>query len=218
MEDMSACPQLSEALHRQVGEQKAALETLGEVFAQEAKRLCQYEQAQCLRDLRCEVMRRVECIDRMERDAAYRYSDVRLMRGLAAFALGTLRAAVVNSEDPLSVGLRLAKGDLERKQSYGTVLVVIGPGGVPDDVNVISLSRWARESGRSEARIEAALKAKGYRLMTSQDFSRFMEELESRVLGEMVALPVATSSLAQESADGVPEQLLPQQVQQQGSS
>jgi len=95
---------------------------------------------------------------------------------------------------------------------------VIGPGGVPDDVNVISLSRWARESGRSEARIEAALKAKGYRLMTSQDFSRFMEELESRVLGEMVALPVATSSLAQESADGVPEQLLPQQVQQQGSS
>jgi metal-dependent amidase/aminoacylase/carboxypeptidase family protein len=154
----------------------------------------------------------------MERDAAYRYSDVRLMRGLAAFALGTLRAAVVNSEDPLSVGLRLAKGDLERKQSYGTVLVVIGPGGVPDDVNVISLSRWARESGRSEARIEAALKAKGYRLMTSQDFSRFMEELESRVLGEMVALPVATSSLAQESADGVPEQLLPQQEQQQGSS
>jgi hypothetical protein len=89
---------------------------------------------------------------------------------------------------------------------------------MPDDVDVIPISRWARQSGRSEGEIEVALKAKGYRLMAPQDFSRFMEELETRVLGGMVALPVATSSLAQESADGVPEQLLPQREQQQGSS
>jgi hypothetical protein len=97
----------------------------------------------------------------MERDAAYRYSDVRLMRGLAAFALGTLRAAVVHSEDPLSVGLGLAKGDLERKQPYGTVLVVIGPSGVPEDVDVIPVSRWARESGRTSLVSWKSLKA-GY--------------------------------------------------------
>jgi len=202
MEDMTACQQLLEALHRRVGEQNDALATLGEIFAREAERLRRHDQARCLRDLRSEVMVEVKHSQREEADAAYAFNKVTFIGGLAKFALGTLGAIVVRSDDPLSVGLRLAKSDFERTQPYGTVLVVVGPGGVPDDVDMIPVSRWARELGRSEAQIEAALKAKGNLLMTPQTFSEFMEELEDRVLRGMVALPAATPNLVLKAADG----------------
>lgn len=182
MESVTGCRQRIEALRCELAEQSGALAALKEVFAQEAEHLRRHDQARRLRDLRSEVMREVEHIRRVEVDAAYTFNKVMLISGLAKLAFGALGAAVVGTrEHPLSVGAQLAKGDFERTQPYGTVLVAIGPGGVPDDVHVIPVSRWARESDRSEAEIEAALKAKGYRLMTPQSFSTVMEELEDRV-------------------------------------
>ena len=45
--------------------------------------------------------------------------------------------------------------------------VAVGPKGIPDDVRTVSLSRVARETGRTESEVRAALEGRGYRIMSS---------------------------------------------------
>ena len=44
--------------------------------------------------------------------------------------------------------------------------VAVGPKGIPDDVRTVSLSRVARETGRTESEVRAALESRGYRIMS----------------------------------------------------
>jgi hypothetical protein len=203
MESMTGCRQHLEALRRRVRTQVKALGGLKGAFAKEAERLCRHDQAQRLRELRSQIMREVQHVQRMESDAANAFEMGTFITGLIKFSVGAFGAAAAGRpEDPLWVGTQLARDDFERSEPYGTVLVAVGPGGIPDEVDVVPVSRWARKSGRSEAEIEAALKAKGYRVMAPQRFSTVMEELEDRVLRGIVALPVAAAELLPKSADG----------------
>ncbi len=203
MESMTACRQRLEALRCLLAEQMDALAALKEVFALEAAHIHRHDQAGHLRDLRSKVIEEVEYVRQMESSAHYAFNKATLIRGLVKFGLGALVAALARSpEHPLSVGARLAKDDFERAEPYGTVLLVVESGGLLDKVTVVSLSRLARESGRPEAEIEAALKARGYLLVTPQDFSEVVDDLEDRVLRGILDLPVARASLLMKSADG----------------
>ena len=44
--------------------------------------------------------------------------------------------------------------------------VAVGPKGIPDDVRTVSLSLVARETGRTESEVRAALEGRGYRIMS----------------------------------------------------
>lgn len=203
MESVTPCRQRLQALRCLIAKQSDALAALAEVFAQEAEHLRRHDQARCLRDLRSEVIREVDHIQRAEADAAYMFDKVMFISGLAKFAFGALGATMAgSSEAPLSVGTRLARGDFERTQPYSTVLVAVGPGGVPDGVHVVPVSRSARESDRSEAEIEAELRHQGHFLMTPQTFSKLVDELEVKVLKGILALPVASAGLIPKRADG----------------
>jgi hypothetical protein len=204
MESMTGCRQRIEALRCELAEQSSALAALKEAFAHEAEHLRQHDQVQRLRDLRCQIMREVQHVQRMESDAAYAFEMGTFITGLMKFSVGVLGAAAAGRpEHPLWVGARLASDDFERSEPYSTVLVAVGPGGIPDEVHVIPVSRWARESGRSEAGIEATLKARGYLLMQPQTFYMVMEGLENKVVaGVLLTLPVAAAKLLPKSADG----------------
>jgi hypothetical protein len=71
----------------------------------------------------------------------------------------------------------------------------VGPGGVPDDVNVVALSRQARELGIAESEVAARLEGRGYRLFIPETFTRILNGLKEKVLKGTLALPVAPSSL-----------------------
>ena len=102
-------------------------------------------------------------------------------------------------EHPLSVGARLAQGDFERTAPCGTVLVAVGPGGVPDDVKVVALSQQARELEKTESEVVAALKASGYHTMTPESFFTALDELKEKVLTGNLVLPVAVSNFLQKN-------------------
>ena len=80
-------------------------------------------------------------------------------------------------------------------------MVAIGANGVPDEVNVISVSQWARDLGKSESEIVAALKARGYLLMVPQAFFKALDELKDRVLRGISILPVTRASFLMKLAD-----------------
>ena len=196
MESMTVYQQGIEALCRQAREQVAALEPLGDIFAQEAKQLFRHDQATCLRSLKARVLSEVANIQRIETAASYGFTKATLFTGVVKFVLGGLLATAAGSQHPLSVGVHLAESDLTKTVPFGTVLVAVGHGGLPNDVEVVSLSRLARESDRLKSDIEAALQTSGYLLMTPQTFSNVLDELKCKVLDGSLSLPVAGEQLS----------------------
>ena len=192
---MTDCRLRLETLRHRAMAQQDVLASLGETFAQEAEHLHRYDQAQRLDALKERMAREVSNIQSMETAASYGFTKATLISGLAKFGIGSLIAVVRHSrEHPLSVGARWAQGDFERTAPFGTVLVAVGPGGVPDDVNVIALSREARKLERTESEVVAALKARGHYVMTPESFFTALDELREKVLKGNLALPVAASS------------------------
>jgi hypothetical protein len=206
MEDMSACQQLLGALHRRVREQNDAVAILGQVFVQEAERLRRHDEAYCLDELGRRVTQEAKELRRMEGSASYGFAKTKRDTAVANFILGSLIAAFVGTKQhPLLVGAKLAASERLRSAPFGNLVVAIGPGGIPDDVHVIPLSRLAREQGRAESQVLAALKDSGYQLMTPEVFSTVIDELKEKVLKGVLALPTAGASLVLKPADGSSE-------------
>jgi len=196
MEAMRHYHQLVKVLLQQARKQRSALELLTGVFSNEAQRLFRYDQAICLRRLKARVMHEVSNTLEQETTASNAFTKTALVMGAAEFALGGLVAAMFRSRRVFSVSTYLAQGELSKTKPFGTVLVAVGHGGLPNDVEVVSLSRLARESGRLESDIEAALQTSGYLLMTPQTFSNVLDELKCKVLNGSLSLPVAGEQLS----------------------
>lgn len=206
MESMTGCRLRVEALRHQARVQADALAALKEAFAQETEHLHCHDQARRLDALREKVAQEVSDIERMEAAASRGFTKGKLIGGLVTFTLGSLIAATLHSrEHPLSIGARLAHGDFTRTAPFGAVVVAVGPDGVPDDVNVVCLSRRARELKKSESEVVAALKASDYRVMTPESFSIALSQLKEKVLKGILALPVAAVSLPPGTANRSPE-------------
>jgi len=75
------------------------------------------------------------------------------------------------------------------------VAIEVGSKGIPDDVCTGSLSRVARETGRTESEVRAALESRGYRIMMPDEFLRLLEELKEKVLGGTASLPFIETRL-----------------------
>jgi len=86
-------------------------------------------------------------------------------------------------------------GDKERP--FGTILVCIGPKGLPDDVGVISISELARESNREESEVISKLREGGHLLFSEEAFSRLIDRLTTDVQEGRLLLPVPTEKLAE---------------------
>ena len=188
----------SSELVREAGDLKAALGEIARVCAGEAERLRRLDQAQCLRSLREEVARRVADLRRLELDARTEFTQGRYLGALMSFTIGGLMASASQSrERPFSAGVRLAREALAEAEDEpcGTVMVKVGPGGVPDDVTVLSISRMARERGMGEAQVVLRLVSQRQVLFTPRAFSKALEELERKVLDGTVSLPVPAARL-----------------------
>lgn len=190
--------QLVKVLLQQARKQRSALELLTGVFANEAQWLFRHDQAVCLRRLKISILREISNIQEQEIVASNAFTTTTLIMGAAEFALGGLVAAMFRSRRVFSVGVHLAQGELSKVKPFDTVLVTVGHGGLPDDVEVVSLSRLARELNSPESDVEASLQAHGYFLMTPDSFSNLVDELEGRVLHGYLTLPIASKQLRAE--------------------
>ena len=185
-------------LQCQLRRQTAAVEELGGVLDQCANSVLRRDQAVRLQALLTRTMREVEDAQMTEVVASNKFNERRLTRGVLSFAVGTLFAAIAGERDPLSRGARSIQPVLGQKATFGTVLVAVGKDGLPDDVKVVSVSRFARDSKRSESEISDVLRERGYLLIAPQIFAALVDKLESRVLDGSVSLPVSIGNLAGE--------------------
>ncbi len=145
MESMTACRQWVEELRCRARAQVDALGVLENALAREAEHLRRRDQARCLDALRARMAQDVADMRRREVTASLSFNEVALISGLAKFAIGSLIGVALRAnEHPLSIGAKLAASDFARSAPFRTVLVGVGPGGVPDEVNILPISRYAR--------------------------------------------------------------------------
>ncbi len=82
--------------------------------------------------------------------------------------------AVSGNSAPRQIGARVSRDILSKKAPPGNVEVAIGKQGIPEGVEVISVSRLAWESGRSEPEVRATLRKNGYSVMVPWACARMM--------------------------------------------
>jgi len=182
-------------LHRRIKRQVDALVILGDRFAGEAQYQYRHDQARSLDDLKNSVEQEIKDVTRTETASAIGFMKGAFIFGLAQFAIGSLWAKASHSEEhPFSVGWQLVENSLERTAPFGNIVIAVGTGGLPGDVKVISVSKWARKQDMEESEVIASLKS-GYHVMTMDSFFATLEELKGKVLKGVLTLPMSASYL-----------------------
>ncbi|MFC1919212.1 hypothetical protein ACFLWX_00265 [Chloroflexota bacterium] len=182
-----------EAMHRQLRSLAEALPTVEKAFAREDHRIKEQEYARYLEGFRARIMQEVTNLECSEAAMASGHTRRILQRGLTNFLLsGVIAAAKGSTENPLLVGARSGLKVFGPGPSFGQVRVLVGPGGIPNDVRVIALSQIARKQGKTEAEVEHDLVSQSYHVMKSEEFSKAIDILK---LKPSEIIPIHTRSV-----------------------
>jgi hypothetical protein len=185
-----------ENLRHQARKLAAASLSLSNLFTEEAVRLNWRDEASRLEALYLSVRRQLDRAKSIEDAASYGHSKARLIFSVGGLAVGAIGKMVSNE------GLQAFSDDLlnslpSEQHPFGTVLVCVGPRGVPDDVQVVSISQLARESNREESKVINELRMRGCLLFSEQAFSVLISRLTRDVREGRLSLPISTEKLTE---------------------
>jgi hypothetical protein len=183
-------------LRQRAGRLALGVESLAAQFEQEAINLRQWNEVARLRSLCLTVLHGMEWAKSMERTASYSHTKARAVSSLFQVGAGLI---MMMSEDRMmqAISHELLAGPRGREPTFGTVLVRIGPEGLPGDVEVISISSLARETKLEESEVINRLMASGNLLFGQESFSLLIDRLASEILKGRLTLPLSAERLAQ---------------------
>jgi len=183
-------------LSLEVEQQTVAISELAVSFADGAQRQVRSDQAILLRSLKTRIMWEVENIRRMELAAQSRANNITLFgKAPAAFIFGSLYTAATRHKDAYKPGVKLAGSVLSKKIPFGMVLIGIGKEGLPEDLKIIPVSRFARESNKTEPEVEMSWKHDGSLLMSPEEFAELLDKVEREILDGSASLPMAVDEV-----------------------
>jgi len=168
---------------------------LNSLFDQEEIRLRREDEASSLRALYRTIVEQLDRMKYSESSACYGDTKANLTFSLTGLAAKIIVATTKNQRAWNVVNNIF---DTEgHKKPFGTVMVCVGPKGLPDDATVISISQSARKSNRSEPEIMNKLQDDGYLLFSKEVFSLLIDGLIGDVREGKLHLPVSRDRLAE---------------------
>ena len=171
------------------------------LFAEEAKRLNREDEASRLKAVYSTVVEQLERVKCSESSASYAQSQIN--QTASAVTLGmSLGRAMVSKGNRLSTFSNSLRSVDNKKPPFGNVMVCIGPGGLPGDVEVFSISRLARESKRPESDVINELQKRGYLLFSKEAFSLLNDKLVDDIREGRLRLPISREKLSEIRASG----------------
>jgi hypothetical protein len=195
MAPMIAYSQLVDGLRSRIDTQTRALTEIAQALTAEAERRQRADQASCIDALREQVTLRARWCQEAEERARRAFRTDKPKTSLAK-AVGTgLGVWLTRGSNPVLWGMVVLKRELDKTAPFGNVVATVGPGGIPNELDVVSLSRLARERDTSEAEATKAMEAKGYRVVEPQSLLTALRRLKGDVLGGAVVLPVGGEQL-----------------------
>jgi len=167
------------------------------LFAQEARRLSRKDEASRLEGLCSSIRQQLYCVKSSEDAASYGNSQASLLISLGGLAVSGAIKMVSKDKQLSAVSDHLLKKLAGKQSPFGMVLVCIGPKGLPDGVEVVSISRLARESDRDESEVINKLQQRGCRLFSEKAFSLLIDRLIDGVLEGRLLLPISAEKLSE---------------------
>jgi hypothetical protein len=82
------------------------------------------------------------------------------------------------------------------------VMVCVGPKGIPDDIQVVSISELARESNQPEFEIMQKLQNGGGLVLSQDAFTRLIDRLITDIREGRLHLPIIDNKLSEMVATG----------------
>ena len=186
-----------QAMRSKLGEQTIAIQKLAVAIAESERQIGQRDQVTRLRILKSRILWEVENIRQMESAAQSSNNNITMFgRAPAAFIFGSIFTAATRHKDAYKTGVKLAESVLSKKVPYGTILIAIHEKGLPDDLKIVPVSRFARESNKTESEVETDWKHDGSLLMTPEQFAELLDKVESGILDGSYSLPVGIDRLS----------------------
>lgn len=196
MEGLNSLHDHLENLHHQARKLTSTGLSLSKLFTEEAEQLSKEDEASRLRTLYCAVVEQLEQVKRDEGSARYGHSQVNMRVSLIALGMSAGRAMVSKNNRLSRISDSLKSVNI-KKLPFGNVLVCISPKGLPDDVEVVSISRLARESNREEPDVINELRMRGCMLLSAEAFSHLIDRLIDGVLEGRLLLPISMEKLTE---------------------
>ena len=172
------------------------------LFAEEASRLNRWDEASRLRTLYFSIRRELDWVKSGEVAASCGHSQANLMASLGGLVVGGIIKMASRNEQLSTFADYLLKSPTEKERPFGLVMVCIGPKGLPDNAEAISISELARETNRPQSEIINKLQEHGYLLFDEKTFSLLIDRLIDDVREGRLRLPVSRETLSEIMASG----------------
>jgi hypothetical protein len=196
MESLKTFHDHLENLRRQARKLTSAGLSLAALFAEEAKRLSREDEASRLRASYRAVVEQLGQVKRNEGSESYAQSQINLEVSVIGLGMAAGRAMVSKNNRLSRISDSLKSVNI-KKLPFGNVLVCIGPKGLPDDVEVVSISWLARESKRLESEVVKELQKRGYLLLSKEAFSLLIDKLVDAIRKGRLCLPISGEKLSE---------------------
>jgi hypothetical protein len=178
-------------------EGKARLEgasSLNRLFHKEATSLKREDGASTLRAAYRTIVEQLQDLKRIEISASLGHSQANLV----LFPVGLALTAIFSKNNRQSAIMDyLRRGPEDRYRPFGTVMVCVGPKGLPQNAKAVSISQLARDSNRPEPEIVKKLQEDGYLVFSEEAFSSLTDKLVADVRQGKLRLPVSGEKLAE---------------------
>ena len=173
--------------------------SLADLFDNEKARLSRMKMEARLVDLHSRIFDQLHMVKTTEDTLECSYNQTARNIWLTQLAAGSIIKVVFKNANALSAfGDQLPRIPASSQQHFGLVLVSVGPVGVPDGVQVVSVSELARESKQAETEIINELRKQGQFLFNEQTFSFLIDKLIEGVRNGSLTLPISAKKLPQE--------------------
>jgi hypothetical protein len=200
LESFDAC---LKNLHHQAGILAGAAVSLSESFEAEAERLRREDTAKRLKAIYVTIAQALQWLRFAEDVARHEYTKQNLSFSLAGLVAKVVLAATTKNQQVSNLVGHAFDTDTHEKRPFGTVMVCVGPEGLPTDVRASSISELARKSNRPEYEIIQKLREGGYLLFTQEAFSSLIDKLVMHVREGRLDLPVSSEKLLELSASAI---------------
>ena len=195
MEDLESFHAYLKNLRHQAGILAEAAVSLSKSFEAEADRLTREDGAQRLMSIHAAVAEELQRARWLEGSASYGYNKAKLAFSLTGSIVKIIAAATTENQRARDFVNHVFDTGAHKTRPYGTVMVCVGPKGLPDDVRVVSISELARESNRPESETIQELRKRGYLLFNQEAFSRLIDKLVIDVREGRLHLPIPIETL-----------------------
>lgn len=191
--------QLNDILHQAEILTEAAV-SLSRSFEAEAERLTREDQVKHLKKIQAEIDYRLAWFRQRESTARSEYTNDRLKWSYMDFAANIFTKVITKKREANDFVNQVFDTRKDGKPPYGNVTVCIGKKGIPEEVEVVSISSLARDANQSEFNIIQQLRKGGCLILSQGAFANLIGKLITDIREGRLCLPITGGQLSETAA------------------